>query len=104
MLADRGYRGFGEGKEVGQEGRSIWVAGGDIIPRTVFCLVSAHSGPAPGPRMDMASRTGGALLLPSELRLRVVVGLFTFCWLIGKGQTGFFVSILPIWEVGLSLG
>ena len=54
--------------------------------------------------MDMASRNGGALLLPSELRLRVVVGLFTFCWLIGKGQTGFFVSILPIWEVGLSLG
>lgn len=54
--------------------------------------------------MDMANWNCGALLLPNELSLRVVMGLFTFCWLTGKGQTGFSVSVLPIWEVGLSLG
>lgn len=95
---------FREGQGGRQEGRNIWAAGEDIIPRSVFCPVSDYSGPTPGSRMDMTSRNSRALPLLNELSLRVVVGLFTFCWLGGSGQTGFFVSFQPTWEVGPSLG
>lgn len=54
--------------------------------------------------MDVAGRNSGTLSLPNQLSIRVVMGLFTFSWLVGAGQTGFCVSILPTWKVGLSLG
>lgn len=55
--------------------------------------------------MDATSRDRGALSLPNQLSLRVIMGLFTFCWLLGaEAKLGFCVSILSAWAVGLSLG
>lgn len=73
----------------GQDRRSTGPAGGDFIPRSVFRSVSDHSGPALGPGMDMGPRNSGALSLPNQLSLRGTMGLFTLCWLVRTGQTGF---------------
>lgn len=54
--------------------------------------------------MGMASRYSGTHPLPNQLSIRVVMGLFTFSWLVGAGQTGLCVSIRPTQELGLSLG